>query len=114
VATALSRIAGLVREVVARAYFGTQGPASAFTFAFQLPEPHPVAVRRRRAVGRLRAVFTELLEEDRRKDAATLAGHAAGLRRRGARRHHRPVHPRRGRARAVRAELTTFDAALTT
>ena len=74
VATALSRIVGLVREVVARAYFGTQGPASAFSFAFQLPN----LIRSLFADAALSAafvpVFTELLEEDRRKDAATLAG----------------------------------------
>jgi putative peptidoglycan lipid II flippase len=74
IATALSRVAGLVREVVARAYFGTQGPASAFTFAFQLPN----LIRSLFADAALSAafvpVFTELLEEDRRKDAATLAG----------------------------------------
>jgi putative peptidoglycan lipid II flippase len=63
-----------VREVVVRAYFGTQGPASAFTFAFQLPN----LIRSLFADAALSAafvpVFTELLEEDRRKDAATLAG----------------------------------------
>ena len=37
VATGLSRIAGLVREVVASSYFGTSGPFSAFTIAFQVP-----------------------------------------------------------------------------
>ena len=37
VATGLSRVAGLIREVVAAAYFGTGGPASAFTLAFQIP-----------------------------------------------------------------------------
>ena len=35
--TGLSRIAGLVREIVASSYFGTSGPMSAFTFAFQVP-----------------------------------------------------------------------------
>ena len=34
VATGLSRVAGLIREVVAAAYFGTAGPAGAFTLAF--------------------------------------------------------------------------------
>ena len=36
-ATGLSRIAGLIREVVAASYFGTSGAASAFTLAFQIP-----------------------------------------------------------------------------
>ena len=37
IATGLSRVAGLVREVVASSYFGTSGPFSAFTIAFQVP-----------------------------------------------------------------------------
>src|SRR4051795_819507 len=35
--TGLSRVAGLVREVVASSYFGTSGAFSAFTLAFQVP-----------------------------------------------------------------------------
>src|SRR5215218_8139563 len=35
--TGLSRVAGLVREIVAAAYYGTAGAASAFTLAFQVP-----------------------------------------------------------------------------
>src|SRR5919199_1061989 len=37
VATALSRVMGLVREIVATYYFGARGPINAFTVAFQLP-----------------------------------------------------------------------------
>jgi putative peptidoglycan lipid II flippase len=37
VLTGLSRIAGLGREIVAAAYYGTGGAASAFTLAFQIP-----------------------------------------------------------------------------
>jgi len=37
IATGLSRIAGLVREIVAAGYFGVRGPMSAFTIAFQVP-----------------------------------------------------------------------------
>jgi hypothetical protein len=37
IATAASRIAGLVREIVAAGYFGVKGPMSAFTVAFQVP-----------------------------------------------------------------------------
>ncbi len=72
-ATGLSRIAGLIREVVARGYFGTTGPASAFTIAFQVPN----LVRGLFADAALSAafvpVFTELLEKDRRADAFKLA-----------------------------------------
>lgn len=72
-ATGLSRIAGLVREVVASSYFGTSGPFSAFTLAFQLPN----LVRSLFADAALSAafvpVFTEQLEHGRKRDAARLA-----------------------------------------
>ena len=71
--TGLSRIAGLVREVVASSYFGTGGPFSAFTFAFQVPN----LVRSLFADAALSAafvpVFTELLQQGRRRDAYRLA-----------------------------------------
>jgi putative peptidoglycan lipid II flippase len=73
IATGLSRIAGLIREVVARSYFGTSGAASAFTLAFQVPN----LIRGLFADAALSAafvpVFTELLEKDRKKDAFHLA-----------------------------------------
>src|SRR5918997_7198158 len=73
VATGLSRIAGLVREVVAARYFGTSGPASAFTAAFQVPN----LIRSLFADAALGAafvpVFTEMLEKDRKKEAFQLA-----------------------------------------
>jgi putative peptidoglycan lipid II flippase len=72
-ATGASRIAGLVREVVAARYFGTSGAASAFTIAFQVPN----LVRGLFADAALSAafvpVFTELLEQGKRKEAANLA-----------------------------------------
>ena len=79
VATGLSRIAGLIREVVAARYFGTSGAASAFTAAFQVPN----LVRSLFADAALSAafvpVFSELLEHDKRKDALHLAGALFGL-----------------------------------
>jgi putative peptidoglycan lipid II flippase len=79
VATGLSRIAGLVREVVAARYFGTSGPMSAFTLAFQVPN----LVRALFADSALSAafvpVFTELLEHKRRQEALQLAGALFGL-----------------------------------
>ena len=79
VATGLSRIAGLIREVVAARYFGTSGPASAFTVAFQVPN----LVRSLFADSALSAafvpVFSELLEHKKRKDALQLAGALFGL-----------------------------------
>ncbi|MGI8633521.1 MAG: murein biosynthesis integral membrane protein MurJ [Solirubrobacterales bacterium] len=72
-ATGLSRIAGLVREVVAANYFGIKGPMSAFTIAFQVPN----LVRSLFADAALQAafvpVFTEHLEAGRRRDAFALA-----------------------------------------
>jgi putative peptidoglycan lipid II flippase len=73
VLTGLSRIAGLVREIVASAYFATSGAFSAFTIAFQVPN----VVRSLFADAALSAafvpVFTEMLEQGRRKEAFRLA-----------------------------------------
>jgi putative peptidoglycan lipid II flippase len=73
VLTGLSRIAGLVREIVASSYFATSGAFSAFTIAFQLPN----VVRSLFADAALSAafvpVFTELLEHGKRKEAFKLA-----------------------------------------
>jgi putative peptidoglycan lipid II flippase len=79
VATGLSRIAGLAREVVAARYFGTSGPMSAFTAAFQVPN----LVRSLFADAALSAafvpVFTELLEHKKRREALQLAAALFGL-----------------------------------
>src|SRR6478735_6418873 len=72
-ATGLSRIAGLVREIVAASYFGIKGPMSAFTIAFQVPN----LVRSLFADAALQAafvpVFTEQLERGNRREAFRLA-----------------------------------------
>ena len=73
VLTGLSRIAGLAREIVASSYFATSGAFSAFTIAFQIPN----VVRSLFADAALSAafvpVFTEMLEQGRRKEAFRLA-----------------------------------------
>jgi putative peptidoglycan lipid II flippase len=73
IATGLSRIAGLVREIVASSYFATSGAFSAFTIAFQVPN----LVRSLFADAALSAafvpVFTELLERGQRREAFRLA-----------------------------------------
>ncbi len=73
IATGLSRIAGLGREIVAASYFGTSGPASAFTIAFQIPN----LVRGLFADAALSAafvpVFTEYLEHGKKREAVLLA-----------------------------------------
>jgi putative peptidoglycan lipid II flippase len=72
-ATGLSRIAGLVREIVAASYFGVRGPMSAFTIAFQVPN----LVRSLFADSALQAafipVFTEELEKRGREEAFRVA-----------------------------------------
>jgi putative peptidoglycan lipid II flippase len=73
IATGLSRIAGLVREVVAASYFGVKGPMSAFTIAFQVPN----LIRSLFADAALQAafvpVFTEQLEHRSRSEAFRVA-----------------------------------------
>jgi len=73
IATGLSRIAGLGREVIASSYFGTSGPFSAFTLAFQIPN----LVRSLFADAALSAafvpVFMDHIAHDRKRDAARLA-----------------------------------------
>jgi putative peptidoglycan lipid II flippase len=72
-ATGLSRIAGLVREIVAASYFGVKGPMSAFTIAFQVPN----LIRSLFADAALQAafvpVFTEQLEKRSRHEAFRVA-----------------------------------------
>ena len=73
IATGFSRVAGLIREIVAASYFGVTGPMSAFTIAFQLPN----LVRMLFADAALQAafvpVFTEQLEAGKRPSAFRLA-----------------------------------------
>lgn len=72
-ATATSRVAGLVREIVAASYYGVYGPMSAFTIAFQVPN----LVRSLFADAALQPafvpVFTEQLEKGDYREAFRLA-----------------------------------------
>ena len=79
VATGLSRIAGLIREIVAAGYFGTGGPASAFTLAFQIPNLIRALVADAALSSAFVPVFSDLLEHRRRKEAYQLASALAGL-----------------------------------
>jgi putative peptidoglycan lipid II flippase len=79
VATGLSRVAGLVREVVAAYYFGTGGPASAFTLAFQIPNLIRALVADAALSSAFVPVFSELLVQKKRKEAYELAAALAGL-----------------------------------
>ncbi|HEY2334210.1 MAG TPA: murein biosynthesis integral membrane protein MurJ [Solirubrobacterales bacterium] len=73
VATAASRVAGLVREVVAASYYGISGPMSAFTIAFQVPN----LVRALFADAALQPafvpIFTEQLERKNYREAFRMA-----------------------------------------
>jgi putative peptidoglycan lipid II flippase len=72
-ATSLSRVAGLVREIFAAAYFGISGAMSAFTIAFQVPN----LVRSLFADAAIQAafvpVFTEHLQKGEKREAFRLA-----------------------------------------
>lgn len=73
IATGLSRVAGLVREVVAASYFGVSGPMSAFTIAFQVPNLMRSLFADAALQGAFVPVFTELLERGERKEAFRVA-----------------------------------------
>ena len=72
-ATGLSRIAGLVREIVASSYFGTSGAFSAFTLAFQVPNLIRSLVADAAITAAFVPVFTELLERRQHREAVRLA-----------------------------------------
>ena len=73
VGTALSRIAGLVRDIIAASYFGTTAAASAFTFAYQIPNLVAGLFAQAALSAAFVPVFTELLQEGRKRDAFRLA-----------------------------------------
>jgi putative peptidoglycan lipid II flippase len=72
-ATGLSRILGLVREVVAASYFGVSGAMSAFTIAFQVPNLVRALFADSALQGAFIPVFTELLEKGERREAFRIA-----------------------------------------
>jgi putative peptidoglycan lipid II flippase len=72
-ATGLSRVLGLVREVVAASYFGVTGAMSAFTIAFQVPNLVRALFADSALQGAFVPVFTELLEKGRKKEAFHVA-----------------------------------------
>jgi putative peptidoglycan lipid II flippase len=72
-ATGISRIVGLIREVVAANYFGVTGPMSAFTIAFQVPNLVRALFADAALQGAFVPVFTELLEQGRKREAVHVA-----------------------------------------
>jgi putative peptidoglycan lipid II flippase len=72
-ATGLSRVLGLVREMVASYYFGATGKINAFTVAFQLPNLVRALVADAALSSAFVPVFSELLEKGERKRAWRVA-----------------------------------------
>jgi len=66
-ATGLSRVLGLVREVVASYYFGAAGKINAFTIAFQVPNLVRALVADAALSSAFVPVFVDLLKHDRKR-----------------------------------------------
>src|SRR4029077_1932710 len=64
VATGLSRVFGLVREVVASYYFGAAGKINAFTIAYQIPNLVRALVADAALSSSFVPVFVDLLRKD--------------------------------------------------
>jgi putative peptidoglycan lipid II flippase len=73
VATGFSRIAGLVREIVAARFFGTTPAASAFTLASQIPNLFANLFAQAALSAAFVPVFTDLLQQGRKREAFKLA-----------------------------------------
>ncbi len=73
IATGLSRVFGLVREVIAAYYFGAAGKINAFTVAFQVPNLVRALVADAALSSAFVPVFSELLEKGERKRAWRVA-----------------------------------------
>jgi putative peptidoglycan lipid II flippase len=72
-ATGLSRVLGLVREIVTANYFGVAGKVNAFTVAFQIPNLIRALVADAALSSAFVPVFSELLEKGERKRAWRVA-----------------------------------------
>jgi putative peptidoglycan lipid II flippase len=72
-ATGVSRVLGLIREIVAANYFGVRGPINAFTVAFQIPNLVRALVADAALSSAFVPVFSELLEKGERARAWRVA-----------------------------------------
>src|SRR4249919_1371776 len=72
-ATGVSRVLGLVREIVAAYTFGAAGKINAFTVAFQIPNLVRALVADTALSGAFVPVFSELLEKGERARAWRVA-----------------------------------------
>jgi len=73
VATAISRVLGLVREIVAAYYFGVSGKINAFTVAIQIPNLVRALIADAALSGAFVPVFSELLEKGEKQRAWRVA-----------------------------------------
>jgi putative peptidoglycan lipid II flippase len=73
IATGLSRVLGLVREMVAGYYFGSAGRINAFTVAFQVPNLVRALVADAALSSAFVPVFSDLLEKGERRRAWRVA-----------------------------------------
>jgi putative peptidoglycan lipid II flippase len=72
-ATGISRVLGLVREIVAKNYFGVQGPVNAFQMAFLVPNTIRALVADAALSSAFVPVFSDLIEKGERKRAWRVA-----------------------------------------
>jgi putative peptidoglycan lipid II flippase len=73
IATGISRVAGLVREIVAASFFGQSPGASAFTIASQIPNLMSNLFAQAALSAAFVPVFTDLLQRGRKREAFKLA-----------------------------------------
>jgi len=73
IATGISRVVGLVREIVFASYFGTTPVASAYTLAYLVPNLVANLFAQSALSAAFVPVFTDLLQKGRRKEAIRLA-----------------------------------------
>ncbi len=73
VATAVSRVVGLAREIVAANFFGTSAAGSAFTIAYQIPNLVANLFAQAALSAAFVPVFTDLLQQGRKREAFKLA-----------------------------------------
>jgi putative peptidoglycan lipid II flippase len=72
-ATGISRVLGLVREIVAKSYFGVTGPINAFEMAFLVPNTIRALVADAALSSAFVPVFSDLIEKGERKRAWRVA-----------------------------------------
>lgn len=77
--TGVSRVAGLLREIISAAIFGTQGAINAFVIAFAVPNLLRSLVADSALSAAFLPVFTELEEQGRHREARRLAGALVGV-----------------------------------